>query len=408
MRLVCPNCAAQYEVDDSVIPNAGRDVQCSSCGQMWFQPGKAAMRDAELEAAAAANAGPEPDSWDIAGAWEAEAVAAEEAPSAAPDIPSPAVPDPAEAATPAPDSLVTDAAADATEDPPAPPSPASPARVTAPSKDADATASSVAAMIAAFRAEQDETETEEVEDVAAPPPLEPAPRPGAQPRRALDDSLLSILREEAEREARARRTEGSSLETQEELNLTPGEARGAAGAPTKAAAAAKVAPAPAREPAREPAFGGAFTPELMPPDDQPGFDNPGDERVAHYGADDDIAEPSQAAAHASGRERLPDIEEINSTLRAASDRSLGRSSTLIFDEDKRERTGFRFGFSSVMVVALIAFVIYSFAPQITEKLPAAGPTLETYVVAVDEGRLWLDAQLQRAIDRMQASQDAQP
>ncbi len=406
MRLVCPNCAAQYEVDDSVIPNAGRDVQCSSCGQMWFQPGKAAMRDAELEAAAAANAGPEPDSWDIAGAWEAEPDAAEATPSAAQGIPSPTTQEPAEAANPVPDSLVTDAAMDVDEPPTedlSAANAASPAPEASDLTGGDATASSVAAMIAAFRAEQDETETEEdaVEDAAAPPPLEPAPRPGTQPRRALDDSLLSILREEAEREARARRTEGSSLETQEELNLTPGEAAGAASAPAKAPTAppAEVAPAPVREPA----FGGALAPELMPPDDAPDA-----ERVAHYGTEDDIAEPSHAAAHASGRERLPDIEEINSTLRAASDRSLARSSTLIFDEDKRERSGFRFGFSSVMVVALIAFIIYSFAPQIAEKLPAAGPTLEAYVVTVDEGRLWLDAQLQRAIDRMQASQNAQP
>lgn len=37
MRLVCPNCGAQYEVDDRVIPEGGRDVQCSNCGHAWFQ-----------------------------------------------------------------------------------------------------------------------------------------------------------------------------------------------------------------------------------------------------------------------------------------------------------------------------------------------------------------------------------
>ena len=37
MRLICPNCDAQYEVDDSVIPENGRDVQCSNCGHTWFQ-----------------------------------------------------------------------------------------------------------------------------------------------------------------------------------------------------------------------------------------------------------------------------------------------------------------------------------------------------------------------------------
>ena len=43
MRLVCPNCDAQYEVDDAVIPEEGRDVQCSSCGHTWFQESASAM-----------------------------------------------------------------------------------------------------------------------------------------------------------------------------------------------------------------------------------------------------------------------------------------------------------------------------------------------------------------------------
>jgi predicted Zn finger-like uncharacterized protein len=38
MRLICPNCGAQYEVPDGVIPEQGRDVQCSNCGNTWFQP----------------------------------------------------------------------------------------------------------------------------------------------------------------------------------------------------------------------------------------------------------------------------------------------------------------------------------------------------------------------------------
>lgn len=38
MRLTCPNCDAQYEVPDEVMPAQGRDVQCSACGCTWFQP----------------------------------------------------------------------------------------------------------------------------------------------------------------------------------------------------------------------------------------------------------------------------------------------------------------------------------------------------------------------------------
>ncbi|WP_298850639.1 zinc-ribbon domain-containing protein [uncultured Ruegeria sp.] len=37
MRLTCPNCSAQYEVPDEVIPEDGRDVQCSNCDKTWFQ-----------------------------------------------------------------------------------------------------------------------------------------------------------------------------------------------------------------------------------------------------------------------------------------------------------------------------------------------------------------------------------
>ena len=35
--LVCPNCSAQYEIDGSMIPDDGRDVQCSNCGHTWFE-----------------------------------------------------------------------------------------------------------------------------------------------------------------------------------------------------------------------------------------------------------------------------------------------------------------------------------------------------------------------------------
>jgi len=48
MRLVCPNCGAQYEVDDRVIPENGRDVQCSNCGHTWFQRPAGSQADAEI------------------------------------------------------------------------------------------------------------------------------------------------------------------------------------------------------------------------------------------------------------------------------------------------------------------------------------------------------------------------
>lgn len=40
MRLICPRCDAQYDIADDVIPEGGRDVQCSSCAHTWFQMDK--------------------------------------------------------------------------------------------------------------------------------------------------------------------------------------------------------------------------------------------------------------------------------------------------------------------------------------------------------------------------------
>ena len=37
MRIVCPGCNAQYEIDSTLLPVAGREVQCSACGNVWFQ-----------------------------------------------------------------------------------------------------------------------------------------------------------------------------------------------------------------------------------------------------------------------------------------------------------------------------------------------------------------------------------
>lgn len=37
MRLTCPSCGAQYQIQDGLIPETGRDVQCSNCGHGWFE-----------------------------------------------------------------------------------------------------------------------------------------------------------------------------------------------------------------------------------------------------------------------------------------------------------------------------------------------------------------------------------
>jgi predicted Zn finger-like uncharacterized protein len=51
MRLQCPNCDAEYEVDAAAIPQVGRDVQCSNCGHGWFQMHPDFAPDPEMESA---------------------------------------------------------------------------------------------------------------------------------------------------------------------------------------------------------------------------------------------------------------------------------------------------------------------------------------------------------------------
>ncbi|MEM9584515.1 MAG: zinc-ribbon domain-containing protein [Pseudomonadota bacterium] len=58
MRLVCPNCDAEYEVDDTLIPPEGRDVQCSNCSVTWFQK-HADAEDTKEEASQTADETPQ-------------------------------------------------------------------------------------------------------------------------------------------------------------------------------------------------------------------------------------------------------------------------------------------------------------------------------------------------------------
>ncbi len=380
MRLICPNCGAQYEVDDSVIPEAGRDVQCSGCGQTWFQPSAAMIEAAEIAAAAAAPAMPE--GWD----FDEETGSAE--PTTGPE---------AEAPPAAAGSAATAPADSATGD--------------------DDFSEALAAMLAENAATADDSQAlpPETEPEAAPqtaPQTAPgtgtetgpetstvtaAPAVGAVPRRPLDNSLLAILREEAERETAARRAEGSGLETQEEMNLEPVTAAAAA-----SRAAAKLASAPA---ALSPAALSPATPEAPAAGRRPArrsaldFSDLNDE-AEDYAAD--LSEgPLPPAQGGSRRQMLPDIEEINSSLRASADRSGDAAAQGTPQLLARRRSGFRFGFLVVIALAALAMLLYSFAPLLGTRMPALVPLLDAYVTAVNSARQWLDAALRGLIERMQ-------
>lgn len=286
MRLVCPNCDAQYEVDDAAIPDEGRDVQCSNCGHAWFQlPPDLAEPEEDAEEAALFQS-PVP---------------------AAPPVAAP----PAAAAPP------------------------------------------VAAPVAA-------------PVVAAPPAADDAgaddDAPATPPRRTLDDAVLAVLREEAEREAAARRAEAPrGVEVQPDLGLT---------AP---AAAARTAP----EPAAPVAAADAPTPDTQTPDTQtPVTQRPG-----------------------ARRDLLPDIEEINSTLRAGSEAREQGSEEAEAAVAARS-SGFRAGFAAMLVVAVVLVALYVMAPRIAQHLPGSATAMESYVAAVDGARIWLDGAMQGAVMRL--------
>lgn len=180
---------------------------------------------------------------------------------------------------------------------------------------------------------------------------EPAPEP--RPQRRSGPGVAGILREEAEREARLRAAEAGTLESQPDLGLDSHAdqepARRAREARDRMSRIRGEAPAPA-----------------VPPTD------PGTRRGL-----------------------LPDIEEINSTLRAAGDGGPGTGVSTIRSEPAAARPpakgSFRRGFAVAVIVAVALGLIYGNARRIAEAVPQADPMLSAYVALVDQARVWLDA-----------------
>ncbi|MBU2994186.1 zinc-ribbon domain-containing protein [Octadecabacter sp. B2R22] len=306
MRLICPNCGAQYEVGDDVIPEAGRDVQCSNCGHAWFEtPG--ASEKAEL---AAEPTPPEP-------AQDLEPEAAQEV-----------------VQEPEPDVI--------TEPAPEPEPEPEPEPVQEPEP-----------------IQEPEPESEQEPETEPEPEPEQAPEPELR-QREIDPGVADILREEADYEQAARQAEADPIETQPDLDLSqdPDEDRRS------------------RE-ARD--------------------------RLARLRGETDMASTAAAIgatmaqdADAPRRELLPDIEEINSTLRHD---GVGQVATAdVTEEELQQRSGFRRGFIFVIVLALLALAVYIFAPQIIAALPQAEPALTSYVEWVDGLRLWLDGKVQGLVE----------
>ena len=84
------------------------------------------------------------------------------------------------------------------------------------------------------------------------------------------------------------------------------------------------------------------------------------------------------------------------------------ATTLATVSTSRLRGAFGFGFITVVLITIILAAIYIFATDIAKAVPQVDPLLSNYVSIVDQGRTWLDSQLQglaKWLDATAASQN---
>ena len=276
MRLTCPNCDAQYEVPDNVVPLEGRDVQCSNCGQTWFQHHADHVPPVETDSQ-------DHDQGD------------EETQAPEPDQP---------------------------EETPEP--------------------------------RQENKGLDDLDDLPDAPAARTMP-----PRKELDPAVADILRQEAETEQAARAEQVSeSLESQPDLGLSESDP-----SPDERTLQARQRMARLRG-----------EPEPM--------------------SEADV----NAAAVSSRRDLLPDIDEINSTLRTENERgTASEHPEIAAPTTQRRRRGFRTGFLLILILFAILAAVYIYAPQIAQAVPQADPYLSSYVAWVDQMRLWLDGHVQNLL-----------
>lgn len=195
---------------------------------------------------------------------------------------------------------------------------------------------------------------------------EPEPEPAPQ-RRELDPSVTDVLRQEAEHEARAREAEASTLESQPDLGLQEPESDA-----TRRAREARERMARLR--GESPEQDTTPAPET----------DPGEEAAA-------------AAAAASRGDILPDIDDINATLRSTGDRraeaKVKKTISPVRSSAYRRGRGFRTGFGLTLLLAALAIITYVNADRIVALVPQAKPVMTVYVEKVNEARYWLDTQM---------------
>ncbi len=220
------------------------------------------------------------------------------------------------------------------------------------------------------------------EEVAAPPPPPPPPAaPEEHQRKQLDPAIADILRQEAEAEQAARRTaQSGGLESQPELGMDLEETSPENDADRRAREARdRMARLRGNDPVEVQAAGGS------------GGDIVG----------------ATSAALGSRRDLLPDIDEINSTLRSGTSRNGAGGADIEPQIEaptrQRKRRGFRTGFLTVSLIFIVLAAIYIFAPRLAQAVPALEAPLKSYVSFVDQGRSWLDSSLQSMLKSLDST-----
>jgi hypothetical protein len=166
--------------------------------------------------------------------------------------------------------------------------------------------------------------------------------------------VLDVLRQEAERESRAREAEGQAvLESQPDLGLSP------------SGAGAAIDPAARERLDRMKAGGGG-------------------------GAGGRPEGEAERATRHQRRSTLPDIEEINSTLAGHEAGPAVADDAEALAAAGTRRSGFRFGFTLMILIAIAIVAIYSYADRIVATWPGLAEEMQVFVQTLDTARRWLD------------------
>jgi len=91
---------------------------------------------------------------------------------------------------------------------------------------------------------------------------------------------------------------------------------------------------------------------------------------------------------------MPSIHEINATLSERAENIDLSGLTVAEQEEVAKRRGFRRGFVLMLLLIAILITPYFFVDEITENFPQTQEYMDRYVVIVDDGRIWLNEQVQ--------------